>query len=100
MTESNPTMNLALRDLFEPHADAKNRHFSLLVWVEAPYHLYTLKRDPEYRHLLAEGAIELLDAGLGLPPCLLGGDPEAVKPKALSVPSVSAHNWIRGTVQS
>ena len=69
-------------------AEAKKRHFSLLVWVEALYHLHTLKQDPEYRRILAEGVMELLDAGLGLPPCLLGGDTEAVKPAVrVSCPS-------------
>jgi hypothetical protein len=59
-------------------AEAKPRHFSLVVWVESLYHLSTLKQDPSYRRLLAEGIITLVDTGLGLPPSLLGTDPEAV----------------------
>jgi hypothetical protein len=60
-------------------AESKPRYFSLVVWVEALYHLCTLKQDPSYRRFLAEGAIIILDTGLGLPPSLLGADPEAVK---------------------
>ena len=36
-------------------AESKPRHFSLVVWVEALYHLCTLRQDPSYRRLLAEG---------------------------------------------
>ncbi|MDB4409744.1 hypothetical protein N9235_02940 [Gammaproteobacteria bacterium] len=60
-------------------AESKPRHFSLVVWIEALYHLCTLKQDPSYRHLLAEGVINVLDTGLGLPPSLIGADAEAVK---------------------
>jgi hypothetical protein len=60
-------------------AESKPRHFSLVVWVEALYHLCTLKQNPSYRRFLAEGVINSLDTGLGLPPSLLGADPEAVK---------------------
>jgi len=59
-------------------AEAKPRHFSLVVWVESLYHLCILKLDPSYRQLLAEGIIHIIDTGLGLPPSLLGADPEAV----------------------
>ena len=65
--------------LLEYWAEAKPRHFSLVVWVEALYHLCTLKQDPAYRKILAEGIMHVLDAGLGVPPALLGADPEAVK---------------------
>lgn len=60
-------------------AESKPRHFSLVVWVEALYQLYTLKQDASYRQLLAEGIIEIENTGLGLPPSVLGADPEAVK---------------------
>jgi hypothetical protein len=59
-------------------ADWRPRHFSLVVWVDALYHLCTLRQDARYRHLLAEGIIILRDTGLGLPPSLLGADFEAV----------------------
>jgi hypothetical protein len=62
-------------------AESKSRHFSLVVWVEALYHLCTLRDDLSYRRLLAEGIITLEDTGLGLPPSLLGADPEAVAVK-------------------
>jgi hypothetical protein len=60
-------------------AESKPRHFSLVVWVEALYHLCTLRQDASYRRLLAEGIISIEDTGLGLPPSLLGADAEAVK---------------------
>jgi hypothetical protein len=50
-----------------------------VVWVEALYQLCTLKQDASYRQLLAEGVIEIENTGLGLPPSVLGADPEAVK---------------------
>ena len=64
--------------LLEYWAESKPRHFSLVVWVEALYHLCTIKQDPVYRKILAEGIMHILDAGLGMPPALLGADPEAV----------------------
>jgi hypothetical protein len=60
-------------------AESQPRYFSLVVWVEAMYHLCTLRQNPSYRRFLAEGIINILDIGLGLPPSLLGTDPEAVK---------------------
>jgi len=60
-------------------AESKPRYFSLVVWVEALYHLCTLKHDPYYRQLLAEGIMAIDDVGLGLPPALLGSDAEAVQ---------------------
>lgn len=60
-------------------AESKPRHFSVVVWVDALYQLCTLKQDVVYRNLLAEGIITIVDAGLGLPPSLLGADTEAVK---------------------
>ena len=59
-------------------AESKPRRFSLVVWVEALYHLCTLRQNTRYRHLLAAGVIHLEDTGLGIPPSLLGADPEAV----------------------
>lgn len=66
-------------DLLEYWAEAKQRHFSLVVWVEALYQLCTLRQDIMYRRLLAEGILKLMENGLGLPPSLLGADPEAVE---------------------
>ena len=64
--------------ILEYWAEAKPRHFSLVVWVESLYHLCNLKQDALYRRLLAEGIIIITDAGLGLPPSLLGTDAEAI----------------------
>jgi hypothetical protein len=46
--------------------------------VEALYHLCTLDESPGLRAHLAEAMLCAEDAGLGLPPALLGADPEAV----------------------
>ncbi len=53
---------------------------ALGYWLEALYHLYTLTSAPEYRQYLAEGILIAEDLGLGLPPSLLGANPEAVPP--------------------
>lgn len=59
--------------------ERESRHKSLVEWVDALYHLCTLKKDASYRQLLAEGVIKIEENDIGLPPSLLGGDPEAVK---------------------
>jgi len=53
---------------------------ALGYWVEALYHLCTLRPEQAYRRHLAEAMLGALDAGLGLPPSLLGAHPEVVKP--------------------
>jgi hypothetical protein len=53
---------------------------ALGYWLEALYHLYTLTPTPEYRQYLAEGILIAEDLGLGLPPSLLGANPETVPP--------------------
>jgi len=60
-------------------AESKQRHFSVVVWVEVLYHLCTLKQDAVYRHLLAKGILIIIETKLGFPPALLGAEPEAVK---------------------
>ena len=65
--------------LLEYWAESKPRHFSMVVWVDALYQLCTLRQDASYRQLLAEGIMVIVDTGLGIPPSLLGADPEAVK---------------------
>ena len=59
--------------------EAKQRQ-ALGYWVEALFHVCTLKPEPVYRRHLAEAMLSALDAGLGLPPSLLGAHPEVVKP--------------------
>jgi len=51
---------------------------ALGYWLEALYRLCTLSRKPEYRRYLAEGVLIAEDLSLGLPPSLLGANPEAV----------------------
>jgi hypothetical protein len=58
--------------------EARQRQ-ALGYWVEALYHLCTLTREHAYRRHLAEAMLSALEAGLGLPPSLLGAHPEAVK---------------------
>jgi hypothetical protein len=58
--------------------EARQRQ-ALGYWVEALYHLCSLIREHAYRRHLAEAMLSALEAGLGLPPSLLGAHPEAVK---------------------
>ncbi len=60
-------------------AEKKPRNKSLVEMVDALYHLCTLKENASYRQLLAKGILTIEDWEIGLPPSLLGGDPEAVK---------------------
>jgi hypothetical protein len=62
------------------HWSETNQDQSLGYWVEALYQLCTLKPELAYRRHLAEAILNALDAGLGLPPSLLGAHPEVVKP--------------------
>jgi hypothetical protein len=55
------------------------QQFAVVVWVEAMYNMCTLSDDPVYRRYLAEAILCAEDAGLGLPPALLGADHEAVQ---------------------
>lgn len=52
---------------------------ALGYWLEALYHLCTLRPAIEYRRYLAEAVLIAEDAALGLPPSLLGGNPEIVR---------------------
>lgn len=61
--------------------EARQRQ-ALGYWVEALYHLCTLRDDPACRAHLAEAIIAAIDAGLGLPPSLLGAHPEVVAASA------------------
>jgi hypothetical protein len=58
-------------------AEVKARQ-ALGYWVEALYHLCILRQEPAYRRYLAEAILYAEDAGLGLPPSLLGANAEAV----------------------
>ncbi len=74
-------------------AEARQRHFALVVWVDALYQLCTLMNHASYRQLLAEGIIMLHDTGVGLPPSILGSDAEAVDiPYRASSPSPTDEN--------
>jgi hypothetical protein len=58
--------------------ESKQRQ-ALGYWLEALYHLCTFTSAPEYRQYLAAAILIAEDLGLGLPPSLLGGNPEAVR---------------------
>jgi hypothetical protein len=60
-------------------AEAKPRQYALVVYADALYQLYTMNPAPEYRRHLAEAMLYIGDTGLGLPPCLIGADPEATE---------------------
>lgn len=49
---------------------------TLGFWAEGLFHLCTQSGSREYRALLASAIIDLTDAGLGLPPSLLGANSE------------------------
>lgn len=53
---------------------------TLGFWAEGLYQLCTQPRFKEYRPLLATAVLDLTDAGLGLPPSLLGTNAETVSP--------------------
>jgi len=65
--------------LLEYWSEAKPRQFSIVVWVDALYHLCTMNPDQAYRRHLAYAMLKAQDAGLGLPPSLLGCDTEVVR---------------------
>lgn len=64
--------------LLEYWSEAKQRQFSVVEWADALYHLCTLSREPSLRHHLGRTLLVAHDAGLGLPPALLGCDTEVV----------------------
>ena len=63
--------------LLETWTESKQRQ-GLGYWAEALYHLCMLSASREHRAALAEALLIAGDAGLGLPPSLLGANPEAV----------------------
>jgi hypothetical protein len=65
--------------LQEYWVESKQRQ-ALGYWVDALYHLATLNPELSCRRYLAEAMLSAWDAGLGLPPSLLGAHPEIVKP--------------------
>lgn len=52
--------------------------YAIGFWAEALYRACLADPHPEYRSWLAQAVLELEDRGLGLPPSLLGANPEAV----------------------
>jgi hypothetical protein len=71
----------AVRDtsLLRYWIESKQRQ-ALGYWLEALYHLCTFAAAPQYRQYLAQAVLIAEDAGLGLPPSLLGANPEVVRP--------------------
>ena len=59
-------------------SEAGNRQFAVVEWADALYHLCTLNQEPSLRRHLADTMLYIHDAGLGLPPALLGCDTEVV----------------------
>ena len=64
--------------LLESWIESKQRQ-ALGYWAEALYHLCLLDPARPYRDLLAQAMLAAEDAELGLPPSLLGANPEAVR---------------------
>jgi hypothetical protein len=71
----------AVRDtsLLQYWIESKQRQ-ALGYWLEALYQLCTLNPASEYRQYLAEAILIAEDLGLGLPPSLLGANPETARP--------------------
>jgi hypothetical protein len=66
--------------LLKHWTESKQRQ-ALGYWLEALYQLCTFIPAPEYRQYLAEGILIAEDLGIGLPPSLLGANPEVVRPE-------------------
>ena len=66
-------------NIMEYWAEFKPRNKSLVEMVDVLYHLCTLKKDFSYRQFLAKGILIIEKWKIGLPPSVLGGDPEAIK---------------------
>ena len=87
-TTPSPTRELTLTRVFDaPRSlvfrmwtESKQRQ-ALGYWLEALYQLCTLGPAREYRQYLAEAILIAEDLGLGLPPSLLGANPEVVRPQ-------------------
>ena len=72
-------------------AEARQRHFAVVVFGEALYHLCLQKHDPLYRRQLVDAILCIEDLGLGLPPSSLGGNAETNRrPLTFRCPSPSA----------
>jgi hypothetical protein len=75
-------------DIVEFWAERSPGHKSLVEMADALYHLCTLKPDIFYRQVLVRCILTIEDRKIGLPPSLLGGDPEAVS-FSLRIPTPS-----------
>jgi hypothetical protein len=64
--------------LLQYWSEMQQRQFALAVWVDAMFQLCSIDPDERYRRYLAEAMLIAEDVGLGLPPSLLGCDPEVV----------------------
>lgn len=64
--------------LLQYWSEAKQRQFAVVEWADALYHLCTLSQEQSLRRQLASTLLFIHDAGLGLPPSLLGCDTEVV----------------------
>jgi hypothetical protein len=64
--------------ILEYWAETNNRRFAVVAWADALYQLCLLDDSAALRRQLASTMLLAIDAGLGMPPSLLGGDAEAV----------------------
>ncbi len=69
---------VVMRRLLDYWSEQEYRRFALVVWADALYQLCSLGPDPAPRRHLADAILRIEDAGMGLPPSLLGGDGEVV----------------------
>lgn len=82
-------VDFAIRSHITQHwKESPESRDSLGFWAEGLLQLYAQHPLKEYRKLLASAVIDLTDAGLGLPPSLLGANSEIVSyDKTLPCPS-------------
>lgn len=82
-------VNFGVRSHITQHwKESPESRDTLGFWAEGLLQLCTQSRFKEYRPLLASAVIDLTDAGLGLPPSLLGANSEIVSyDKTLPCPS-------------
>jgi hypothetical protein len=59
-------------------SESKPRQYALVVWVDALYRVCILNQQGKYRAHLAEAIMFTEDAGLGLPPAVLGTESEMI----------------------
>lgn len=69
-------------------SESKPRQYALVVWIDALYRIFMMNQQEKYLGHLADAIMSVEDAGLGLPPVILGSESEMVK-RAEQIPCPS-----------